>query len=97
MWTYDIANGMKFLMEANIMHGDLAARNIMLDENPLLNGYPVAKVADFGLSKNFYESHNECLFRVLVIFTFSIVTFSIIVSCSRLTTYKIIRSVYFSK
>ena len=55
MWTYDIANGMKFLMEANIMHGDLAARNIMLDENPLLNGYPVAKVADFGLSKNFYE------------------------------------------
>ena len=42
-------------MKANIMHGDLAARNVMLDVNPLLNGYSVAKVADFGLSKNFYE------------------------------------------
>ena len=42
-------------MKANIMHGDLAARNVMLDVSPSLNGYPLAKVADFGLSKNFYE------------------------------------------
>ena len=33
------------------MHGDLAARNILMDENPLKAGYPVAKVADFGLAK----------------------------------------------
>ena len=54
-WICDIGKGMEFLTKANIMHGDLAARNVMLDVNPLSNGYPVAKVADFGLSKNFYE------------------------------------------
>ena len=43
------------------MHGDLAARNILLDENPLKGRYPVAKVADFGLSKMFkeYETYEK--------------------------------------
>ena len=53
-WTYDIAQGMEYLMQKKIMHGDLAARNVMLCKNPLHNGYMVAMVADFGLSKNFY-------------------------------------------
>ena len=35
------------------MHGDLAARNILLSENLFDGGCPVAKVADFGLAKNF--------------------------------------------
>ena len=40
---------MEFLSEKNIYHGDLAARNI------LLNDHLVAKVADFGLSRRLYE------------------------------------------
>ena len=55
-WTYDIAKGMQFLAENHIMHGDLAARNILIDEDPLKLGYPLAKVADFGLSKKFYDN-----------------------------------------
>ena len=54
LWLYDIAKGMQYLSENFIMHGDLAARNILLDENPLNGGHPVAKVADFGLSKQLY-------------------------------------------
>ena len=50
-WAYDVANGMQFLSKNKIMHGDLAARNILMDENLLVNECPVAKVADFGLSK----------------------------------------------
>ena len=42
-------------MVNKIMHGDLAARNIMLCEDPFKNGDIVALVADFGLSKNFYS------------------------------------------
>lgn len=55
-WAYDIANGMQYLAENNIMHGDLAARNVLMDENPLEENCPVAKVADFGLSKKFYDN-----------------------------------------
>ena len=55
VWAYDISKGMEYLEEQNIMHGDLAARNILLHENPLNTGYPVAKVADFGLSKDFSD------------------------------------------
>ena len=47
---------MEFLSSSKIMHGDLAARNIMLDDNVLQPGRLVAKVADFGLSKNFYSN-----------------------------------------
>ena len=54
-WSYDIAQGMCYLAENSIMHGDLAARNVLLDEEPLKSGYPVAKVADFGLSKKLYD------------------------------------------
>ena len=54
-WTYQIANGMKFLASNQIMHGDLAARNILMGQNPLMAKLPVAKVADFGLSKSFND------------------------------------------
>lgn len=43
-FSLEIARGMNFLVAKNIIHGDLACRNIMLDE--MMN----LKIADFGLS-----------------------------------------------
>ncbi|CAG7724653.1 unnamed protein product [Allacma fusca] len=44
-WVCKIADGMSFLASKNIIHGDLAARNILLDDN--FN----PKIADFGLAR----------------------------------------------
>ena len=52
-FIHDISKGMEHLFNNKIMHGDLAARNIFLDIDPLETGRPVAKVGDFGLSKKF--------------------------------------------
>ena len=52
-WAYDIVKGMEYLSLKNIMHGDLAARNILISD--LDNENYVAKVTDFGLSKAFYD------------------------------------------
>jgi serine/threonine protein kinase len=66
-WAYDIANGMHFLESKSIMHGDLAARNILLDEDPLKYGYPLAKISDFGLAKQFFNnSEYEKVSRMVV-------------------------------
>jgi serine/threonine protein kinase len=54
-WLYEISKGMAYLSENKIMHGDLAARNVLLDDNLMPFGHPVAKIADFGLSKRFYD------------------------------------------
>ena len=51
-WAYDIAMGMRYLARKHIMHGDLAARNILISAGE--DGL-VAKVCDFGLSKHFYD------------------------------------------
>jgi len=40
---------MKYISSRNIIHGDLAARNILLNTNL------VAKISDFGLAKNLYQ------------------------------------------
>ena len=54
-WSYDIAKGMQYLARRNIMHGDLAARNILLEDELLHSRRIVAKISDFGLSKHMYE------------------------------------------
>ena len=46
-----IADAMKYLVSCNFIHRDLAARNCLVgDKN-------VIKLADFGMSRNLYESH----------------------------------------
>ncbi|KAH3697778.1 hypothetical protein DPMN_085288 [Dreissena polymorpha] len=45
-FALDVASGMSHLADRQIIHRDMAARNVLLDDNY------VAKVADFGLSKN---------------------------------------------
>ncbi|XP_071746500.1 vascular endothelial growth factor receptor 1 [Lepeophtheirus salmonis] len=47
-WSYQVARGMEHLMNKNVIHGDLAARNVLLSENN------VVKICDFGLAKNTY-------------------------------------------
>eukprot|EP01137_Pigoraptor_chileana_P007296 Opistho-2@52696 len=47
--SHHIASGMAYLHSAGIVHRDLAARNVMIGTNW---GEYVAKVADFGLSRN---------------------------------------------
>ncbi|XP_078599770.1 uncharacterized protein LOC144874963 isoform X2 [Branchiostoma floridae x Branchiostoma japonicum] len=44
-----IANGMVFISEAGYVHGDLAARNVLVGEGLLV------KIADFGLATDVYE------------------------------------------
>ena len=56
LWAYDISKGMQFLEENQIMHGDLATRNVLLHKDPCNKGHSVAKIADFGLAKNFYDN-----------------------------------------
>ena len=65
-WSHDIAKGMQYLEKSKIMHGDLAARNILMSENVLGRQCPVAKVADFGLAKKFYEAIYQKTSRVMV-------------------------------
>ncbi|XP_059351725.1 mast/stem cell growth factor receptor Kit-like [Daphnia carinata] len=51
-WAFQITRGMDYLVSRKVLHGDLAARNILLADDGL------AKVADFGMSRKLYYDEN---------------------------------------
>ncbi|XP_014228085.1 vascular endothelial growth factor receptor kdr-like isoform X1 [Trichogramma pretiosum] len=52
LWAFQVARGMEYLCKRKVLHGDLAARNILLAENN------VVKICDFGLAKSMYKDEN---------------------------------------
>nr|CAI5831584.1 unnamed protein product [Callosobruchus analis] len=51
-WSFQVARGMEYLASRKVLHGDLAARNILLSDNNIV------KICDFGLAKSMYKSDN---------------------------------------
>nr|XP_036222265.1 vascular endothelial growth factor receptor 1 isoform X11 [Bactrocera oleae] len=51
-WAFQVARAMDYLSSRKVLHGDLAARNILLCENN------VVKICDFGLARSMYKSEN---------------------------------------
>ncbi len=49
-FSYQIAKGMAYIADKNVIHGGLSARNVLLTADL------VCKVGDFGLSRRLYES-----------------------------------------
>ncbi|XP_048480770.1 vascular endothelial growth factor receptor 1 isoform X3 [Plutella xylostella] len=49
-WAFQIARGMDYLASRKVLHGDLAARNILLAEDN------VVKICDFGLARSIYKN-----------------------------------------
>ncbi|XP_042210976.1 mast/stem cell growth factor receptor kita-like [Homarus americanus] len=51
-WAFQIARGMDYLAYRKVLHGDLAARNVLLTQGN------VVKISDFGLAKNIDKYNN---------------------------------------
>nr|CAH0113532.1 unnamed protein product [Daphnia galeata] len=51
-WSFQISRGMDYLTSKKVLHGDLAARNVLLADNG------VAKIADFGMARKMYYDGN---------------------------------------
>ncbi|XP_078038596.1 vascular endothelial growth factor receptor 1-like [Augochlora pura] len=51
-WSFQVARGMEYLSQRRVLHGDLAARNILLAEDNIV------KICDFGLGKTLYKEDN---------------------------------------
>lgn len=51
-WSFQVARGMDYLASRKVLHGDLAARNILLAEDNIV------KICDFGLARSMYKNDN---------------------------------------
>lgn len=51
-WAFQVSRGMEYLSSRKVLHGDLAARNILLCDNNIV------KICDFGLAKSMYKNDN---------------------------------------
>lgn len=49
-WALQTSNGMDYLASRKVLHGDLAARNILLCDGNIV------KICDFGLARTMYKS-----------------------------------------
>ncbi|XP_068627778.1 vascular endothelial growth factor receptor 1 isoform X2 [Battus philenor] len=49
-WAFQIARGMEYLANRKVLHGDLAARNVLLAEDNIV------KICDFGLARSIYKN-----------------------------------------
>ena len=52
VWSFQIARGMDYLASRKVLHGDLAARNILLCDGD------VVKICDFGLARSLCKNEN---------------------------------------
>jgi len=59
-WSFQIARGMEYLASRKVLHGDLAARNVLLAEGN------VVKICDFGLAKEMYKDMYKKKTQVLL-------------------------------
>lgn len=50
-WSFQVTRGMDYLASLKIIHGDLAARNVLLAQDD------VVKICDFGLAKSLYKNN----------------------------------------
>uniref|UniRef100_A0A7G3AU30 Protein tyrosine kinase n=1 Tax=Lutzomyia longipalpis TaxID=7200 RepID=A0A7G3AU30_LUTLO len=62
-WSFQVARGMEFLSSKRVIHGDLAARNILLCEDNFV------KICDFGLAKfkresNYYRKRGSVMLPI---------------------------------
>ncbi|XP_040570553.1 vascular endothelial growth factor receptor 1 [Lepeophtheirus salmonis] len=52
-WAMQITNGMEYLSQKQVVHRDLACRNILIAKNNVI------KICDFGLSRNMYKTYSS--------------------------------------